>query len=67
MVCPGRGKGFADDMLVQITVELTGLYAPGRIAQAVLMFGGWPAWWRNDKYRQAAANGDLQLRGEWED
>ena len=65
----GRGKAFADRLLAQITAEVAGLQAPGRIAQTALALAGWPAWWGGKKYRdRCAADPDyIELWGDYGD
>ena len=65
----GRGKGFADRLLAQITAEIAGVDAPGRIARTALSLAGWPAWWGGKKYRdKCAADPDyIELHGDYGD
>lgn len=65
----GRGKGFADRLLAQITAEIAGVDAPGRIARTALSLAGWPAWRGGKKYRDkcAADPGHIELHGDYED
>ena len=65
----GSGKAFADRLLAQITAEVAGVQAPGRIAQTALALAGWPAWWGGKKYRdRCAADPDyIELWGDYGD
>lgn len=65
----GSGKAFADRLLAQITAEIAGVHAPGKIAQATLALCGWPAWWGGKKYRdRCAADPDyVELHGDYRD
>ena len=65
----GSGKAFADRLLAQITAEISGVHAPGKIAHATLALCGWPAWWGGKKYRdKCAADQDyIELHGDYGD
>lgn len=67
----GRGKGFADALLREITIRESGLRFLGFIAEAVLAAAGWPAWWSSNKCRaRVAADPDedaFSLHGEYGD
>lgn len=65
----GLGKTFADQLLAQMTTELAGIRLPGCIARLALTLGGWPAWWRNQQYRDRVAEDLtlLELIGDYHD
>ena len=65
----GRGKAFGDRLLAKITAEISGVHAPGKIAQAALALCGWPAWWGGKKYRDRCATDPdyIELHGDYGD
>lgn len=61
-------KGQSDKMMKRMMREITRLSAPAVAAYVALALFGWPAWWANAKYREAARKtGELQLHGDYRD
>ena len=66
-ICRGRGKLWADRLLAQVTAQVAGVKTPGTLALLALALCGWPAWWSNARYRDAAERtGKVQLKGDYD-
>lgn len=64
-----QGKWGADLFFAHLIREVSGMWLPAVVAFVALTLFGWPAWWRNAKYRRAA-NGTsalwtYQLKGDY--
>lgn len=61
-----KGKLWADKLFAATTARMAGVKTPGLLALIALAICGWPAWWHNGQYRDAAAKtGAVQLKGDY--